>query len=168
MSPKRTPEDYAKVERKGRTPFNDSGAARAIAIDYPSQSNRRLERGWPTYHNCPPPGPMLWRWSSKSVSGFLASAEPTASAFSPVRRFRVGIPDTPANPVLCSSPSLSSCRVYPESPKIKRPFHQGGYSFSLRAQKGCREGRSSLLDVDRTEGPRGRCATCRGYSPQMK
>src|SRR6202451_1664792 len=43
---------------------------------------------------------------SKSVSGFLASAEPTASAFCPARRFRVGRPDTPANPVLCSSPPL--------------------------------------------------------------
>src|SRR5580700_161019 len=67
---------------------------------------------------------------SKSVSGFLASAEPTASAFCPARRFRVGRPDTPANPVLCSSPPLSSCRVYPESPRIKTPISAGGVTVS--------------------------------------
>src|SRR6266567_977798 len=67
---------------------------------------------------------------SKSVSGFLASAEPTASAFCPARRSRVGRPDTPANPVPCSSPPLSSCRVYPESPKIKTPISAGGVTVS--------------------------------------
>src|ERR1700733_6868359 len=67
---------------------------------------------------------------SKSVFGFLAFAEPTASAFCPARRFRVGRPDTLANPVLCSSPPLSSCRVYPESPKIKTPISAGGVTVS--------------------------------------
>src|ERR1700733_4328963 len=67
---------------------------------------------------------------SKSVFGFLAFAEPTASAFCPARRFRVGRPDTLANPVLCSSPPLSSCRVYPESPKIKTPISAGGLTVS--------------------------------------
>src|SRR6478752_980248 len=67
---------------------------------------------------------------SKSVSGFLASAEPTASASCPARRSRVGRPDTQANPVPCSSPPLSSCRVYPESPKIKKPISAGGVTVS--------------------------------------
>src|SRR6202044_2630585 len=71
---------------------------------------------------------------SKSVSGFLASAEPTASAFCPARRFRIGRPDTPANPVLCSSPPLSSCRVYPESPKIKTPISAGVLQFLAQSR----------------------------------
>src|SRR5580700_2174612 len=67
---------------------------------------------------------------NKSVSDFLACAEPTASASCPPHRSRAGRPDTPATPVLCSSPPLSSCRVYPESPKIKTPISAGGLTVS--------------------------------------
>src|SRR5882762_834559 len=67
---------------------------------------------------------------SKSVSGFLACAEPTASASWPAHRSRAGRPDTPANPAPCSSPPLSSCRVYPESPKIKTPIPSAGLTVS--------------------------------------
>src|SRR5882762_8261800 len=67
---------------------------------------------------------------SKSVSGFLACAEPTASASWPAHRSRAARPDTPANPALCSSPPLASCRVYPESPRIKTPIPSAAVTVS--------------------------------------